>query len=221
MTKSGAEFAAKIGAWADKVKDNQEQVIRAAFMHVFALIIQRSPVGNPDLWKANQRAVKERNRISEINAALRASDEHSVVSKSGARRIKSGHKFVASPAVYASPASAQGATKPRLLKNAQGVNPVGKGYIGGRFRANWQIGMGKMPDDVIDDVDPSGSGSVAKMQAAVSSYKIGEVEKIYFVNNLPYGPKLEYEGHSSQAPSGMVRISCIQFEEAMNKAVLK
>lgn len=221
MTTSGADFAAKIGAWADKVKDNQEQVIRSAFMHVFALIIQRSPVGNPDLWNANQQAVKERNRISDINAALRASDEHSVVSKSGARRIKNGHKVVAAPAVYTSTVSPAGPAKPRLRKNAQGVNPVGKGYIGGRFRANWQIGMGEIPEGVVDDVDPSGSGSVAKMQAAVSSYKIGEVEKIYFVNNLPYGPRLEYEGHSRQAPAGMVRISCVQFEDAMNKAVLK
>ena len=221
MTTKGASFAAKVGAWADKVKDNQEQVIRSAFMHVFALIIQRSPVGNPDLWNANQQAVKERNRISDINAALRESDEHSTVNKNGVRRIKRGHKVEASPAVYSSPVGPVGPRKQRLIKNAQGVNPVGKGYIGGRFRANWQVGMGTIPSGEIDDVDPSGAGSIAKMQSAVSSYRIGEVEKIYFVNNLPYGPRLEYEGHSRQAPIGMVRVSCIQFEEAMNKAVVK
>lgn len=218
----GGNFAAKIGAWVSEVKENQEQVIRAGVMHVFALIIQRSPVGNPDLWQVNQQAIKERNRISDINAALRASDEHSYTTKGGARRIKPGWKVVAAPAVYSKKVTSDvGPIKPRMVKRGQGVLAAGRGYIGGRFRANWQVGMGKIPDGEINSVDPSGGETTANMQMAVSGYKIGEVEKIYFVNNLPYGPRLEYEGHSRQAPVGMVRISCRQFEDAMAKAVKK
>ncbi|WP_330210091.1 hypothetical protein [Pseudomonas sp. AM4(2022)] len=39
------------------------------------------------------------------------------------------------------------------------------------------------------------------------------------MNNLPYGPRLEYEGWSNQAPAGMVQITVTEFQMFINKAV--
>jgi hypothetical protein len=41
------------------------------------------------------------------------------------------------------------------------------------------------------------------------------------INALPYGPRLEYEGWSSQAPAGMVRISVVEFQTFVDKAVME
>ncbi|MGB4824724.1 MAG: hypothetical protein WBP82_07445 [Leuconostoc mesenteroides] len=219
--RNGPTFLASVQEWRDGVTDKHEKVVRLATMTVFAMIIERSPVGNPDLWNRNQQAVKERNRISDINTALRTSDAFSYVTKSGTRRLKPGAKVTAAPAIYSSSEGPKGPRVPRLRKNAQGVNPVGKGYVGGRFRGNWQVGMDVMPIEFLDVRDKTGNETTRKMAQAVGNFKVGTTDHIYFINNAPYGPKLEYEGHSRQAPAGMVRISCIQFEEAFQEAVAK
>lgn len=91
------------------------------------------------------------------------------------------------------------------------------GYVGGRFRANWQYAesaaptgelwtpiVGPFPDK--NDIDV-GEDAGGKMH--------------YLVNNLPYGPKLE-DGWSKQAPIGMVSITVLEFipiVEAAAKAI--
>ena len=219
--RNGPTFLANVKEWREGVTDKHERVVQLATMTVFAMIIQRSPVGNPDLWQRNQQAVKERNRISDINTALRTSDDYSYLTSRGTRRLKPGAKVKGAPAVFSSPVGQQGPRQPRLRKNAQGVNPVGKGYVGGRFRGNWQVGLDVIPAEWLDVRDKSGNETTRLMTQAVSQFKVGTTDHIYFVNNSPYGPRLEYEGHSRQAPAGMVRISCIQFEEAFKEAVAK
>lgn len=39
----------------------------------------------------------------------------------------------------------------------------------------------------------------------LEQFKVG-AKAIYFVNNVPYAYRLEVEGHSQQAPNGMIRI---------------
>lgn len=43
--------------------------------------------------------------------------------------------------------------------------------------------------------------------------------KYYLTNNLPYIFRLEYQGWSKQAPNGMVRVSVIEFQQALTKAI--
>jgi hypothetical protein len=45
-----------------------------------------------------------------------------------------------------------------------------------------------------------------------------QVGTIWLMNNLPYAQPLEY-GHSSQAPAGMVRISVIEVQMFISKAI--
>jgi hypothetical protein len=109
---------------------------------------------------------------------------------------------------------------------AANINPVGnpdlwkhpapKGYVGGRSRGNWQVGINNIPTTVFDIVDASGAASLSRMQAEVQQGKRGDV--FYIINNLPYMPALE-EGHSKQASEGIVGPVVAQFERFFVKAV--
>lgn len=96
-------------------------------------------------------------------------------------------------------------------------SPPPKGYVGGRFRANWQMGHDAMPDGVIDAIDPSGAATVGRLQASALMAKAGGVT--YIVNNLPYARRLEF-GHSTQCPvGGMVGAVESQFSSFVRGAV--
>jgi len=92
---------------------------------------------------------------------------------------------------------------------------VGEEYEGGHFRANWQLGIGSLPTGEVEGVDPSGAATKAKAEAAIPAKAAGHV--YYFGNNLPYAIPLE-EGHSTQAPYGMVGLTAVRFTEFAEKA---
>lgn len=90
------------------------------------------------------------------------------------------------------------------------------GYVGGRFRANWQHASGVIPLASVPGVDPSGDDTRRRLVASIQDIEAGGIE--YFVNNLPYAIALEY-GHSSQAPVGMVRTTQARFQGIVNAKV--
>lgn len=81
---------------------------------------------------------------------------------------------------------------------------AGKGYVGGRFRANWQFGYGAINKDTTEQTDKSGSASLGRIEAAVSGVQAGGV--CWVSNSLPYAQRLE-DGWSKQAPIGMVKVT--------------
>lgn len=85
----------------------------------------------------------------------------------------------------------------------------------GRFRGNWQVAIGRVPDGVLDLTDKSGRATISKATAASMNLRAGQV--IYLANNLPYARRLEY-GWSKQAPRGMVRITIREFNASVRKA---
>ncbi len=87
------------------------------------------------------------------------------------------------------------------------------GYVGGRFRGNWQYGFNTAPPGDLPSIDPTGSASLARVAACVGSPGIH-----YIVNGLPYARRLE-EGWSRQAPQGMVELTRIDFENIVDIAV--
>lgn len=102
------------------------------------------------------------------------------------------------------------------------ANPKNKppGYVGGRFRANWQYGENEIPEGELFDADagpyPSAAESIERVIASVEEHAGGK--KHYLVNNLPYAQALE-DGHSSkQAPVGIVGITVIEFAEIVKAA---
>ena len=87
----------------------------------------------------------------------------------------------------------------------------------GRFRGNWQLGVGAVDGDTSSANDKSGTGAIAKASLELTSFKSGTT--IYISNSLPYAQRLE-NGYSNQAPQGMVRLTVIEFKRNIRKAKL-
>lgn len=90
------------------------------------------------------------------------------------------------------------------------------GYVGGRARANWQFAEGEIPAGEVDEVDPRGNSTVARLAGQIAQSRAGGVT--YIANNLPYILPLEY-GHSQQAPAGMVRVALTEYQQYIRNAV--
>ncbi|MWN91268.1 hypothetical protein GQ597_11210 [Gilliamella sp. Pra-s65] len=100
-----------------------------------------------------------------------------------------------------------------ILQDIIRMSPVGqpelwqcyapKGYVGGRFRGNWQVTFNAPASVELDRIDPSGMDTLKDGIEQIGRYTYG-VQSIYFTNNLPYSVRLEF-GHSKQAPNGIVR----------------
>jgi len=90
------------------------------------------------------------------------------------------------------------------------------GYVGGRFRGNWQLGVGTIPAGVLNRIDPSGRGTVAAAIAEIPRDATGRV--YYYVNNLPYARRLE-EGHGGREPGGIVGLTVIEFRSLVDDSV--
>jgi hypothetical protein len=95
-------------------------------------------------------------------------------------------------------------------------NPPPPGYVGGRFRANWQVTIAAAATGTIPAIDPSGQLPLIAATVTLSGAQCGP--PIYIVNNLPYAIPLEY-GWSTQAPQGMVRLAQIEFQKIVDDAV--
>jgi len=90
------------------------------------------------------------------------------------------------------------------------------GYVGGRFRGNWQYGLDNINSTVTDTVDSGGGATVGKIQAAVAAKAAGHIH--YITNSLPYAIRLE-DGWSKQAPKGMVKLTKEEFEPIVRAVV--
>ena len=97
-----------------------------------------------------------------------------------------------------------------------------KGYVGGRFRANWQYGENEIPDGELYSPNsssyPDAGATVEREMAKVKIEAAGKVH--YLANNLPYAQRLE-DGWSKQAPAGMVALTVIEFKPIVEAAILK
>ncbi len=86
----------------------------------------------------------------------------------------------------------------------------------GRFKNNWQCGIGVVNTGAGEGPDKSGMGSIGRTQTALEGWKPGQ--RIVLSNSLPYARRLE-EGWSQQAPAGMVRLTVQAYGEALAKVV--
>lgn len=98
----------------------------------------------------------------------------------------------------------------------------------GRFRANWQFGVGSAPGGNLYEMPtkgeprgeqnfPDDGATTGRLQSQISDSKmLGNVH--YLANNLPYAQRLE-DGWSKQAPAGMVKITVTRFEAFVSAAV--
>jgi hypothetical protein len=83
----------------------------------------------------------------------------------------------------------------------------------GRFRGNWQCGIGQKNTSTGDAPNSDALGRTAQ---ALPAWKPGQM--IWLTNSLPYSYRLEH-GWSKQSPGGMVRLTIQSYTEALAKAV--
>jgi len=88
----------------------------------------------------------------------------------------------------------------------------------GRFRGNWQIAIGSVPDGTLELDDKTGTATIAKGAAIALGMNAGDI--VYFANNLPYARRLE-EGYSQQAPAGMVALTVQEFQSIVRQIGLE
>ena len=139
-------FKQNFAAIIKRAGDRADDVVRKTAWQLQGSLVERSPVGNPDLWK----------------------------------------------------------------------HPAPPGYTGGRFKNNWTVGIGA--PDLSTSQGPDAFGHDAMNEAAekLLGWKAGQ--PIFLTNSMPYARRLEYEGWSSQAPQGMVRLTVIEFNDAVRRA---
>jgi hypothetical protein len=84
----------------------------------------------------------------------------------------------------------------------------------GRARGNWQCKIGAIPNGTLELDDTAGTATISAIQAEALNLRAGQ--PIFLINNLPYIEALEH-GHSSQAPSGMVRLTVQRWKPIVAK----
>ena len=94
-----------------------------------------------------------------------------------------------------------------------------EGYVGGHFRGNWQLGKDSMPMGEVSGEDKNGGKTLNKIISQIPD-QAATVGVYYIANNLPYGPALE-DGHSKQAPLGIVGLTKLEFQGIIKEAVEK
>lgn len=95
-------------------------------------------------------------------------------------------------------------------------NPPPKGYVGGRFRGNWQLGVDIRPAGETGRIDRAGGETQATILASIPDEAAGKI--YYLVNNVPYANAIE-EGHSRQAPQGLVALTAMRWQQFVNEQV--
>lgn len=151
-----SRFALDLKAFAEKVPQSVKTTVNKVCSDVLTKIVERTPVGNPDLWKVN------------------------------------------------------------IARKAKGLPNYPPGYVGGRLRGNWNVGVNQVVM-VKRPVDKLGRDTVQRGQRVLAVRSEAEAD-IYITNSLPYAIPVEY-GWSTQAPTGMVRVTVTEFQTLVNNAV--
>ncbi|WP_395602427.1 hypothetical protein AB4P97_08380 [Pseudomonas sp. A1230] len=193
MSRAGAgqsgSFALSLAEFAAQATEAIDASLREIIIEVGNSLIRMSPVGNPEIWAQNVVASQYNKAVEDHNSGLRNAPAN--LTKAG--RLKPGRK----------------------LHDGMDISAP-SGYVGGRFRGNWMFNIGSPDSTTTDEVDPSGAKSTARIVAGAIEFKAGDT--CYITNSLGYAIPLEF-GHSTQAPSGMVRVTVARFQQIVLEAI--
>ncbi|MBX9404588.1 hypothetical protein K5E40_02720 [Pseudomonas baetica] len=193
MSRAGAgqsgSFALSLAEFAAQAKEAIDASLREIIIEVGNSLIRMSPVGNPEIWAQNAVASQYNKAVEDHNSGLR--NDPANLTKAG--RLKPGRK----------------------LHDGMDISAP-SGYVGGRFRGNWMFNIGSPDSTTTEEVDPNGAKSTARIVAGAIEFKAGDT--CYITNSLGYAIPLEF-GHSTQAPSGMVRVTVARFQQIVLEAI--
>lgn len=188
MAKAG--WSHILTEFADQAGEDITQMARAIGIAMLTEVVNRSPVGNPDLWEAN-KALRSKNVA--LADAYDANVDARNASNTGRKKFKK---------------LTQRERKENFYVDAKAAR---KGYIGGTFRGSHMVSIGAPDMSVIENVDPSGRETISKGSMLIRAS--GKFPVIYIQTNSPYGEMLEL-GHSTQAPGGVYDLAFIGVSEA-------
>ena len=182
-------FAEDLQKICDKTGENLEDAIRMTAFEMLSSVVKMSPVGNPDIWEANKNVTYQRETHNLFVPLINKTRDK------GTDKLKKLSKSELS--------------KEYKLK-------AGQDYVGGRFRANWQIGITTINAGTYREPDKTGQSALTSGSLKLNEWKDGKT--IYITNSLPYAQRLEY-GWSSQAPGGMVRLTAQRFSNILQTQI--
>lgn len=102
----------------------------------------------------------------------------------------------------------------RLANRITTDTPVANGFL----INSWNTTINGIGHDK-RDASTSGTESRKQLSERVESFNIGEY--ITFSNPMPYGPRIEYEGHSEKAKHGMVRVNTALWDTIVTEEINK
>lgn len=79
----------------------------------------------------------------------------------------------------------------------------------GRLRGNWLVAIGSPATGTVSRSDKEGDEAIREGSAVITG--LSEAQAIHITNNLPYAARIE-NGHSTQAPAGMVAVTLAEVE---------
>lgn len=88
----------------------------------------------------------------------------------------------------------------------------------GRFRMNWQTSGATPSSGNVAGVDATGNKAVNSATTFIGNTPAWQ--ELTLTNNLPYAQRLEY-GWSKQAPTGVVRVNVLRFQQLINEEAAK
>ena len=103
----------------------------------------------------------------------------------------------------------------QLGSNVIMMSPVDEG----RLRNNWNSSIGSIDDSNDRGEQTSGGASFDQLESKINSIDMGAT--FNFSNSLPYANRIEYDGHSKQAPDGVVRVAVLQWDSIVKHEVSK
>jgi hypothetical protein len=89
----------------------------------------------------------------------------------------------------------------------------------GTLRGNWQPSIDRPVNTTINRTDKAGQAVSADIRREGQRFNIGAV--FYMTNNLPYAARIEFDGWSTQASAGMMRIEVLETAAAIRANRMK
>jgi hypothetical protein len=89
----------------------------------------------------------------------------------------------------------------------------------GTLRGNWQPSIDRPVNTTINRTDKAGQAVSADIRREGQRLNIGAV--FYMTNNLPYAARIEFDGWSTQASAGMMRIEVLETAAAIEANRMK
>lgn len=96
---------------------------------------------------------------------------------------------------------------------------MGTPVLTGKLRGGWTPSIGSPNFSTSGQFDTSGQIVIASIVSMVQSLPENSDWTFYLSNTVPYGPFIEYDGISRQAPSGMVRVTMTRIAGFVSSAL--